>query len=47
MDDPITSITRRVKQVFVQALELDVYPDEIDDDEPLFGERLGLILSPR
>ena len=41
MHDPITPITRRVKQVFVQALELDVDPDEIDDDEPLFGEGLG------
>lgn len=41
MDDPTTSITRRVKQVFVEALELDIDPDEIDDDEPLFGEGLG------
>ena len=41
MHDPTTSITRRVKQVFVQALELDVDPSEIDDDEPLFGEGLG------
>ena len=41
MDDPTTSITRRVKQVFVEALELDIDPDEIDDDEPLFGEDLG------
>lgn len=41
MDDPITPITRRVKQAFVQALELDVDPDEIDDDEPLFGAGLG------
>jgi len=42
MDDPITPITRRVKQVFIQALELDIDPDEIDDDEPLFGEGLGV-----
>ena len=41
MHDPTTSIIRRVKQVFVQALELDVDPDEIDDNEPLFGEGLG------
>ena len=41
MRDPITPITRRVKQVFTQALELDIEPDEIDDDEPLFGEGLG------
>ena len=41
MDYPTTSITRRVKQVFVEALELDIDPDEIDDDEPLFGEGLG------
>lgn len=34
-------ITRRVKQTLVQALGLDVNPDEIDDDEPLFGEGLG------
>lgn len=40
MDDPITPITRRVKQAFVQALELDVDPDEIDD-ESLFGAGLG------
>ena len=41
MHDTITSITRRVKQALVQALGLDVNPDEIDDNEPLFGEGLG------
>lgn len=41
MHDPITPITRRVKQTLVQALGLDVNPDEIDDNEALFGEGLG------
>ena len=41
MHNPVTTITRRVKQTLVQALELDIDPDEIDDDEPLFGEGLG------
>ena len=41
MHDTITPITRRVKQALVQALGLDVNPDEIDDNEPLFGEGLG------
>ncbi len=41
MQDPIITITRRVKQTLAQALGLDVNPDEIDDDEPLFGEGLG------
>ena len=41
MHNPVTTITRRVKQTLVQALELDIDPDEIDDDEPLFGEGFG------
>ena len=41
MHDPITPVTRRVKQALVQALGLDINPDEIDDNEPLFGEGLG------
>ena len=41
MHNPVTAITRRVKQTLVQALELDIDPAEIDDDEPLFGEGLG------
>ena len=35
-----TSIKQQVKQTIVQALRLDVDPDEIPDDEALFGEGL-------
>lgn len=41
MQDTTTSIAHRAKQAIVQALELDIDPKEIDDDEPLFGEGLG------
>ncbi len=36
-----TSIAQRVRQAIVQALQLDIEPDAIADDEPLFGEGLG------
>jgi acyl carrier protein len=36
-----TDITQRVKEVVVQALKLNIDPDEIADDESLFGEGLG------
>lgn len=32
---------RRVKRVIVEALHLDVDPDEIPDDETIFGGGLG------
>ncbi len=36
------SIISRVKQTIVRALELQIAPEEIPDDEVLFGEGLGL-----
>jgi acyl carrier protein len=33
---------RQVAQLIVQALNLDMTPEEIDADEPLYGEGLGL-----
>ena len=36
-------IKDRLKRLIVEELNLeDVAPDEIDDDEPLFGKKLGL-----
>lgn len=41
--DCTLTIQQQLKQVLVVELNLeDVVPDEIDDDEPLFGGRLGL-----
>ena len=34
-------VTHRVKEALVQGLQLDVEPNEIPDDEPLFGEGLA------
>ena len=36
------NIVSRVKQTIVRALELQVDPEDIADDEVLFGEGLGL-----
>ena len=35
-------INRRIKEVIVEALDLQVYPEEISDDESLFGGGMGL-----
>jgi acyl carrier protein len=35
-------LTRRLKEMLIQRLKLQVAPEEIDDDAPLFGEGLGL-----
>ncbi|MBT9164723.1 MAG: Acyl carrier protein [candidate division WS2 bacterium] len=35
-------IKKRLKRMMVRRLELKVSPEEIKDDEPLFGEGLGL-----
>jgi len=41
MDD--TQLKRRIKEIMVENLMLQVTPDEITDDKPLFGpEGLGL-----
>jgi acyl carrier protein len=34
-------LTRRVKRVIIEALHLNVDPDEIPDDETIFGGGLG------
>jgi acyl carrier protein len=37
------SIKEKLKKVIIQELNIeDVSPDEIGDDEPLFGKKLGL-----
>jgi acyl carrier protein len=37
------SLEQEIKELIVEALVLeDVSPDEIDSDEPIFGEGLGL-----
>ena len=37
----VKSLTQRVKRIIVQALQLDIAPNEIDEDELLFGVGLG------
>lgn len=36
------SITHRVKEVIIRKLSLDVTPEEIGDEDPLFGGGMGL-----
>ena len=36
-----TDIARRVKEVIVRALNLQVEPEEISDDEIIFGQGIG------
>lgn len=36
------ALQREVAELIVQALNLEVAPDEINPDEPLYGEGLGL-----
>jgi acyl carrier protein len=36
------NLAPRVKELIVRRLKLDVDPDSIQDDAPLFGEGLGL-----
>jgi acyl carrier protein len=40
MTDPSTA--RRVKELIVRRLKLEIEPATIEDDAPLFGEGLGL-----
>tara|TARA_Y100000588_G_scaffold146595_1_gene160428 strand:+ start:759 stop:1070 length:312 start_codon:yes stop_codon:yes gene_type:complete len=37
----VKGLTQRVKRIIVQALQLDIAPDAIDEDELLFGAGLG------
>ena len=37
-----SSIEARVKRMIVQTLDLKIHPEEIEDDEVLFGGGLGL-----
>jgi acyl carrier protein len=36
------SLQREVAELIVQALNLDVAPDQINPDDPLYGDGLGL-----
>ena len=36
-----SNIKKEVKSVIINSLELDIAPDEMDDNDPLFGEGLG------
>jgi acyl carrier protein len=36
------TLEQQLKQKLVETLELKIDPDQIDDDAPLFGGRLGL-----
>jgi len=36
------TVEYRVKQAIIQALDLNITPEEIGDDDPLFGGGLGL-----
>jgi acyl carrier protein len=35
-------LTHRIKELIISSLKLDKQPSDIADDEPLFGEGLGL-----
>jgi len=35
-------LTEEIKKVIIDRLKLKLFPEEIDDDEPLFGMGLGL-----
>ena len=37
------TIKEKLKKLIIESLNIeDVHPEEIEDDEPLFGEKLGL-----
>lgn len=42
MDDRQSTIARELKRVLVEALDLDVAPEDIGDDDPLFEAGLGV-----
>lgn len=43
MSDPQRDLNRDIKQLIIDALGLeDISTQDIDDDQPLFGEGLGL-----
>jgi acyl carrier protein len=39
---PEIALQREIAELFVQALNLEVLPQDIDPDAPLYGEGLGL-----
>ena len=42
-EDAVKDLTRRLKEIIVESLNLEgTSPDSIADDEPLFGDGLGL-----
>jgi acyl carrier protein len=40
--DDLAQLRGRIKRLIVDRLKLEVAPDAIGDDQPLFGEGLGL-----
>ena len=42
MPDSRHDISRRVKQTIVRALQLDIEPERLPDDEALFGDELAI-----
>ena len=42
MTSPQTALQREVAALLVEALNLDIAPETIDPDAPLYGEGLGL-----
>ena len=43
MADPNTQLNNEIKEMIINVLELeDITPQDIKDDEPLFGDGLGL-----
>jgi len=42
MSEDEKSLALRMKNLIISRLKLEIEPDEIEDDQPLFGEGLGL-----
>ncbi len=41
-DTTTTDLRKRIKSLLVERLRLEIEPETISDEEPLFGEGLGL-----
>lgn len=42
MSEDDKSLALRMKNLIISRLKLEIEPEEIEDDQPLFGEGLGL-----
>ena len=42
MSDDDKTLALRLKNLIITRLKLEIEPDEIEDDQPLFGDGLGL-----